>query len=79
MLFDMIQIAVTKHAKEFCKHASAGQLQADLEIDQVRSSVLSNDDVFLFVQIEIGDPAFMKLGQNTFHIFEKIAPQVARK
>ena len=45
-------------------HARMSHVEADLEIDQVRASVVADDHVLALVEIDIGDPATVHLAKR---------------
>ena len=51
-----------------------GDVEADLEIDQVGPAILADDDVFALVEIDVGNPADVHLAECSAQGREEVAP-----
>jgi hypothetical protein len=77
MLGHVVTIAIAKDPEQRIQPTPRRKLHTDLEIDQVGQAIVSDNDVFLLMQINISDASLMEEVDQLFHAIKKFLGQIA--
>lgn len=77
VLVEVVEVALLEDAQELRPgpeggEVSAGDVEADLEVDEVGMSLVADDEVFTFVEVDVSDVAGVHLGQGVKESREEV-------